>query len=385
MHGMQIKRTERGAGLMLAIFLMATVFTMITTGLILVQISKRSVSEQLTYHGQAMNAAQSGLVDSLAWFRRQTAQPVTSFAPLQDLSATPPVNETDDATVGLVREYEVSGLGSVWGRYEVRASEVVDLSFARGSDTYGTVWSLVSHGVIYVRRDETKAFDEFPNRILARAKATTEIKRLALVPPGNAALMSTEGANITTQANTRVFGGTDIGIGYGPTPSTVPTLDGNVDGSPDESQISPFNSGIPDVFGVSQQELIGMADIVATSVTDLPTTLPAMSLIVISGNANFTTANPLRGSGILVVFGDMSIAADSFSNFNGFIYVTGDYTQRSPSQVSGSILAIGDASIQGTSDFSEVSYDSGILTQLRRQLGQYRWTRNPLFRREVGN
>ena len=44
-----------------------------------------------------------------------------------------------------------------------------------------------------------------------------------------------------------------------------------------------------------------------------------MSLIVIQGDATFTTAQPLVGSGILVVFGNLTIPAGS--NFNGVIYV----------------------------------------------------------------
>ena len=36
----------------------------------------------------------------------------------RDLAAVPPVNETDDAAIGLVREYEIGP--NLWGRYEVR-------------------------------------------------------------------------------------------------------------------------------------------------------------------------------------------------------------------------------------------------------------------------
>ena len=62
--------------------------------------------------------ADAGIVDAYAWLRRQQVQPVTTFAPRRDLAAVPPVNETDDPTLGLVREVEL--LPSLWGRYEVR-------------------------------------------------------------------------------------------------------------------------------------------------------------------------------------------------------------------------------------------------------------------------
>ena len=52
----------------------------------------------LTYQGQALNAAQAGLTEGVSWFRRQTLQPVTTFQPVQNLAATPPI---DAATLRL--------------------------------------------------------------------------------------------------------------------------------------------------------------------------------------------------------------------------------------------------------------------------------------------
>ena len=107
-----------------------------------------------------------------------------------------------------------------------------------------------------------------------------------------------------------------------------------------------------------------MADVKASSVADLPEDLPAMSIVVVQGDAVFTDAQPLNGVGVLVVFGDLTIPANSNSAYNGLIYVDGDYKQGAPSSISGAVIVTGDVVIQGSSDFSEVNYDPGILSQI---------------------
>lgn len=369
---------ERGAGAMLAVFVLATLFVMIGTGLVLIQISQSGLKEQLRYHGQAVNAAQAGLVDALAWFRRQTTQPVTTFAPARDMSVDPPINETDDASIGIVRDYEVSQLGSVWARYEVPIASVRDVTAARGKDGTGTVWTLESRGFVYVRRDVTKAYDEPPNELLSRTVATTEIQRLSIVLPANAAINADRGDAVRTETRSRIFGGDDIGIAYPPSTGT-PTIAGRVTGSPARTQVSPYNDGIQNVFGVTQSELVAMADIVVSSVSELPTRIPDMTLVVVDGNAVFDATNRMTGSGVLVVLGSLTVNANSYSAYNGLIYTTGAYTQNAPSQVNGSIVSQGNVRLNGTGDFSEVSYDQTILTQIQRHMGQYRFNRNQQF------
>src|SRR5262245_58891014 len=136
--------------------------------------------------GQARAVAEAGMTDSLAWYRRQTVQPVATFAPQRNLVATPPLNETDDPAIGIVREYEIN-MPSLWGRYEVRkpvaaetwtdanangrydygeayvdangngkrdaARELQDITLARGMSGSGGVWRILSHGMIFRRTD----------------------------------------------------------------------------------------------------------------------------------------------------------------------------------------------------------------------------------------
>jgi hypothetical protein len=136
---------------------------------------------------------------------------------------------------------------------------------------------------------------------------------------------------------------------------------------------------MPGVFGVTQQELLGLADMTVTTIGDLPVTLPSMSLIVVSGNAPFTAQRPLVGSGVLVVLGNVTIPAGSNSSWSGVIYATGNVTIGQPTQVSGAIIAgsaAGVVNISSGADIAEVDYDPSIITQLNQQMAQYRFSRS---------
>ena len=366
--------------MLLAVLVMATMFMLIATSFVFLQQSKRSISRQLSYDGQTMNTAQAGLVDALSWYRRQTSQPVMLFSPALDGSAVPPINETDDPALGLVRDFEISELGNVWGRYEVRSGEVQDVSNRRGKDSNGAIWELTSHGYIYLRQDDSKAFDEAPNKIINRVTARSEIQRLTLVPPANAAISADRGDAVTTATNTRIFADGNVAIAY-PSGTGSATRNGETKSAVAESLVLDYNASIASVFGVTQQELISMADIRAASAADLPEKLPGMSLVVVQGNATFNAQKPLQGVGVLVILGDMTISPNSASNYNGLIYVTGNYRQGAPSSITGAIIARGNVAIDGASDFSEVNYDTNILSQIQTALGQYRFTRNLVFDR----
>lgn len=369
---------EKGTAAILAMFISTSLFLMIMSGLTMIHLAKKVIHTQLTYHGQAVNSAQAGLVDALSYFRRQAVQPVTTFNPQLDLLASPPVIDTDDPSIGIVREYEISQLGNVWGRYEVRKSVVRDASAERGKPGTGTIWQIESVGIVYARKDITKAYNQSPNRQLANVVTRTEVQRVNLVLPGNAAINARRGDAVTTETKSRIIAGTDIGVLH-PSATGVPTLNGGVSASVVDGTASPYLDSIQDVFGVGQRELIGMADVVAYNMADVPSPLPSMTLTVVRGNATFTDTQPLIGTGILVVLGDLTIAADSFSNFNGLIFVTGDYEQNAPSQVSGAIVGHGTIDIKGAGDFSEVTLDTVLLSLIQKEMGQYRFTRSPLL------
>ena len=125
-----------------------------------------------------------------------------------------------------------------------------------------------------------------------------------------------------------------------------------------------------------QPSSVGSADGVFSSAADptLPTSW-SLKLYVITGNGNFGAVEPLIGSGLLVIFGDCTVPAGS--NFQGFIYCAGNYSQEGPSLVSGAVMVKGTVTIFGAGDTAEVDYDSNMMNQVQAEMIQYRFGRNP--------
>jgi formylmethanofuran dehydrogenase subunit C len=92
-------------------------------------------------------------------------------------------------------------------------------------------------------------------------------------------------------------------------------------------------------------------------------------------NGNWNATKPLIGSGLLVVLGDCNVPAGS--NYQGFIYCEGDYTQEGPSLVSGAVMVKGTVTIFGAGDTAEVDYDFNMMNQVQAEMIQYRFGRNP--------
>lgn len=463
-------QNERGQALIAVIIAVALVLGLLLTTLTVTTYSGRAVSRQLTYYGQTVNAAQAGLTEGLSWFRRQTDQPVKAFVPVRDLGLTPPINDTDDPNVGLVREYEISAPGRVWGRYELKKTpalapnatslsiknrwsnsanysindivleegtdpndpttsyyrsksngnsnkkpknnhkgptavwepvNTMDVTRYKGMPSAGAVWQLESEGIVYVRNNPSVAYDIAPNRVLARAKLRTEIQRLTLNLPAASAVSVSRGGGVSlTSTAIRIRGGTKSALMYQaasgspsgaaltPTPpntqitGTSPVMQAGITAAP-----SRFT--IPYIFGVTQSELESMADLNVSSVANLPAALPSASLIVLRDPANsdatfeFTQTRPLTGTGVLVVFGNLTLRANSNSSFNGVIYVDGSYLQEAPSSVTGSVVVNNTHPtitrtfrMTGAGERSEIRYDANVIDFIEQRMGQYRVTRS---------
>ena len=410
-------RNERGQALMAVIAGISLVLVTLTAGLVIVQFSGKLTQRQLTEQGQALNAAQAGLTEGLSWFRRQTAQPVTNFAPVLNTVVAPPILDTQNAAIGLVREYPVSDPGRVWARYELNrtgfptGTNTLDITLQRGKRGSGIVWQLESQGIIFVRNNGAVAYNVSPNQVLSRRTMRSEIQRLGLNAPANGALISSR-CNAVNLANVSIdiHGNNALGIGCvtgtgtpfgaGYTNPTAPT-------NPQVSGAPAMNSGItatpnrftvPYIFGMTMQELRAMANFEATDVgppTGLPytvvsglRTLPAMQLLILNDTANptkvytFDNANPLNGTGILVVVGSLVIAPNSDSNFNGMIFVKGgSFTQSAPSTINGTVVvdtgAAGTITIQGLGDKANLRYDGNLMSYIQRRMGLYNMIRSP--------
>lgn len=380
---MRMRRNEQGSLLVWALFAMVVVTGLLFVGMDHLKASAHATENRFRAQGQALDLARAGVVDAYAWFRRQSTQPVATFAPQLDLAAVPPVNETDEPALGLVREFEISP--GFFGRYEVRrfvdadgngradtGEGVFDATQARGLSGTGTVWHIESHGYVFRQVDPLVAWNVAPNERIAGAFVATEIRRLSLAPPGAAAICSARGSNVTVGSRGRVDGtATGAGVIYPPSTGTA-TSSGQLTGSPAQGSVSGYTATFMSVFGVSSNELKSVANLRMPGTGLLPNPFPEDSIVFIEGNHTVTSAAPLRGTGILVVEGNLTIAANSNTYFTGLIYVTGSYTQNAPSIVRGTVIAGGTVSVSGVSDFSEVVYDRGVIDSLLQNIGRYR-------------
>ncbi len=336
--------------------------------------ARDTIERELEFNGQAMNIARAGITDALSWFRRQTTQPVTTFAPRLDLAAVPAVNETDAPAIGLVRSVEVSSGMQVWARYEVRIARQLDVTTQRGLVGAGTVWEIDSEGIIYKNLNPAVAFNLPPNVVVARVRLTTEIRRMVIVLPGGGAatcLGTPTGSNFN--AKTKVIGGTRPGALY---PNVgLPTITGTISGTPAQQSYPLYDAAIQTVFGVTDTELRSLSDSYTTNAASITDPLPADKLIYMDGAITFDVARPLNGTAVLVVNGNVTINASTNSDFSGLLYVQGNCTINAPSLVRGVVVTTGTLTLAGTGDYVEIDYDGSILSQLLKTLGQYRYSR----------
>lgn len=392
MDGERMKRrgSESGQAVIAATIILSLVLLALLTMLTQVQLSNKLVSRQLTYQGQAANVAQAGLVDALSWFRRQ-GRVVTTFNPtIAPPPANPPINDTDNTAIGIVRTYQVSVPGRLMSRYEVRygvaaaGTGVLDVTAKKGRSATGgaagTVWQLESVGTIWVQNDSARNYNVSPNVVLSQQTFRTEIQRMAVIlPDGGEAVYSGNCDNVTIGAKTKIEGGSGIGISCHDGPGSGLVNNGVVTGTTRTKVNSTAVYDIPTVFGVTKQELQGLADVNVTQITDLPATLPSMSIIVVNADAVFTNARPLTGSGILVVFGNLTISSGSDSAWQGVVYATGNIAIADPSLISGAVISASTTAtvaITSGSDIADVDYDPSMITQLNAQMGQYRFSRS---------
>ncbi|MEW6026039.1 MAG: hypothetical protein AB1599_01915 [Planctomycetota bacterium] len=367
---------RKGMALVWTMLAMTLMVSTVLVGISLLEMTANVIEGEMQYHGQAPAIAKAGLFDGLAWFRRQTTQPVTTFAPQRDMMAVPIINDTDDPTIGIVREIDVDQSSNIYGRYEVISSTVTDISSQRGFTGAGTIWNIESIGYIYRKLDDTKAYNVWPNQVLAHNILAVDIRRVSMVLPGQAAVCAGDPAQTIFGNNSRVIGGVKYASVY--PPGTAPTILGGavVTGTPTAlSQLTPYNDEPEDVFGMTAAELRSIADYYVTSVADLPVPIPSYKIVFFEGNPTFNSSTPLKGTGIFYCTGNLTIAAGSASSYNGIIYCVGNYQQNGTSVINGAIVAKDNVNIQGSGDKAEVNYDATILSQVQTYTGQYRFAK----------
>ncbi|MEK7310007.1 MAG: hypothetical protein AAB038_04240 [Planctomycetota bacterium] len=356
---------------------MTMMLSTIMVGISLMDMTSVVLESQMQSGGQAPSIAKAGLFDALAWFRRQTAQPVAAFSPQLDLGVLPIINDTNDPTIGIVREIDMDQSSNIYARYEVISSTVTDVSSQRGFIGVGTIWNIESIGYIFLKLDPAQPYNVWPNRVLAHNILAVDIRRVSMVLPGEGAVCAGDPAQTTFGNNSKIIGGVKYASVYSAS-ATAPMILGGavVTGNPTAmTQTNPYNDEPEDVFGMTESELRSIADYYVTSVADLPVPIPDYKIVFYEGNATFNSSTPLKGTGVFYITGNMTIAAGSGTSYNGIIYCKGNYQQNGTSVINGSVIAKDNVNIQGSGDKAEINYDAGILNQVRTYTGQYRFAK----------
>jgi hypothetical protein len=396
--------TERGIALVLSLMFTMIVAGICLTGTTLLRSHIQKNRTSWASKSQALQVARSGLAEAHSWLRRQTSQPVTTFAPQLDTSASPQVLDTIDEDIGLVREFRVTG--KIFARYEVwkqwdadpdaqrrafrQQHQCEDVSALRsnGAAGSGAVWRLRSVGYIYEQLDPDVPFDQAPNQVIASQVASNEYRRLVLTLPGNAAVNVGDGNSCHVNTNGRIVGGTAAGIFYptgSGTPTTGPNNQQRVTGTPRLATTNNYDDSYEAIFGLTYEEIRAMATLVVTNTASRPSPMPEYGIVVIESQSTvgFDAAKPLRGTALVIVKGNAHIQQGSNSDFSGLLYVEGNLTVREVSTIRGSVICTGNMTVQGsgTNQFATIQYDGNVLNQLLGRVGNYTVTNATLLPR----
>ncbi|MBK8096162.1 MAG: hypothetical protein IPK26_03595 [Planctomycetes bacterium] len=359
---------EAGSALIWSLF-----FVSVTTGLMLshsweMRANRKQMDVRFRQIEHARSFAKSGLVETASWFQKQTVQPVTVFAPRREPTAEPPIDETDEPTIGLVREFEVRG--SLWGRYEIRKDETVDVSANYGAAA-GTVWDVGARGILFQRLDAGKAFDRYPNFVIAVQTTRTEVRTMIVNLPAPTALVIPDPGNLTmTGTGVTISGGSQAGIACDSALAPLATPP-SVSGSPAVLPLPGLQVGPESLFAMRAEKLELLADLTVTS-EEWPVRRPLADRFAFASSTMVVLETaPLLGSGVLFVNGSMKVAPGSNSEFEGLIVINGDASLHGPFSVRGSLVVSGHLELHSESGPVELIYDTAVLTRVQDQLGRY--------------
>ena len=385
---MEPKRSERGVALILGILFTIVVTGMVLSGSLVMESHRAKTETSFRLHGQALQFARAGLTEGLGWFRKSPTQPVAAFDPQFAPAANPPILETLDPEIGIVREFQISG--SVWGRYEVwkrwdsdpdpvrlawrKQFQCEDISEASGATGKGSVWRLRSLGYVFRLVDPSVPFDQLPNRVLGSDILGTEIRRMTLVPPAQGAICVSVGASATIDNKVNIQGGQGAGIFYESSTGPIVRLNNpTIVGLPNETSTTPFDDSVEAVFGVTSKELQVLADDRITVASAFPSPVARNALYYVEVPLlDFTDTRPLLGTSVLYVKGNVNFAVGNKSFYTGLIYVEGDVTINEPCELNGTLICTGKVTIRGQTDWININYDDDALNALRKAIGQYR-------------
>jgi hypothetical protein len=371
--------TDRGSALVWALF-----FVALTTGLLLShswEMKASRVDTDVRYRQieHARSFAQAGLTEATVWLRRQAVQPVLAFAPQLDPAATPPILDTIDPALGLVREFEVRG--GLWGRYEVRTSEVEDVSAVYGLPA-GVVWDIAARGILFERLDPAKAFDAWPNRAIAMQSLRTEVRGVPVSAPANAAVIVNDPRKLLVLQDANITGGEgNPAVAYADAMPALPALPFPIDvtatvsGVPDTLRVPNLDLGTKALFSLRPERLEHFADVVMQDGPWQLRTPVRDQLVYATGSVKVGPRRPLRGSGVIVVNGSFGVIGETNSDFSGLIVVRDDAELQGPFTFRGILIVGNELRVGGTAGGVTLEYDAAAMNLAAGALARYRRSR----------
>lgn len=394
--------SQRGAALVWALFFIALVTGILVSHSLEMTANRQTMDTRYRRVDLAKNIAESGLTEATAYLRRQSTQPVLSFAPQLAPEADPPRNETLEPDLGLVREFEVQG--SLWGRYEIRKDRAIDVS-ANYGEPAGTAWDVEARGYLFQRADAQKRFDQKPNSVISVQTVRTELRGLPVQVPGNAAVVVLDPTKLTMLTGSSISADGKPGVGYRKPEATSlaastateehesrgssereehsrreEALARNADkvaGMPKSVALEDLSLEVQDVFRLRTEQVRNLSDVVLANpkqiygkvVKDLAVFSPSGLVLSADGSA-------LRGRMLLFVDGDFIAQSGNNSDFSGVLYVNGDAAIEGPFQFHGTMVVTGTLKVGGTSDMVSIVNDQASVTTLRDALSRYRLSKD---------
>ncbi|MEQ1634078.1 MAG: hypothetical protein ABL997_16995 [Planctomycetota bacterium] len=363
---------ERGSAMVWALFFVSLTAGVLVAHSIEMSANRKTMDTRWKRVDLAQSIAESGLTDATSFLRRQPNQPVTAFAPQRNLGADPPVDETLDPTIGLVREFEVNG--SLWGRYEVRTDEAIDVSSDHGAAP-GSVWDVGARGYLFERLDASKPFDKKPNRLLSTQTVRTEIRGLQIYMPSMSAVVMHDARTLDMLSNGLIDGNGGPALTYDrdAIKGAILGLTAAVLGSPSSLPLDNLTLDLKSVFGLREDQMRSMSDLVVTSPRQLQGRRIQDQSVFVPGSLELEDGQPgLRGRMLLAVTGDFYAYENNDSDFSGVLWVGGSAVLEGPFRFSGTMIVAGQLKVGGSSDQVSLRSDPGIVTTLQNTLSQYR-------------
>ena len=383
-------RRERGSALTWALFFVVVVSGMIVSHTIYLAANRRDMDVRFRQSALSTSFARSGALDALGWFQKQGVQPVLNFTPRRETEANPPIEDTIDPTLGLVREFEIRG--GLWGRYEIRKTEVADVSELRGlTKGSGSVWDITARGYLYQRRDAGAPFDSGANRIVAMTSLRTELRGIAMVAPSQATICVSRPDQLEVGPYAVIDGGSRPAVAHptGVLPVAA-TLVGLLLGAPAVQAVSGYDDTPRKVFKMGLEELGPMADVMikqddvyvdpitllADGYARIKSKVADYSVIFSGKDLRLDNTRPLKGKVLLVVRGNLDVPGGGANRAGGILYVTGDASIEGPFAFRGIVIVGGRLKLGQTGAGKvQISYDSSVLDSLRDRIGRYRFAR----------